>query len=290
MSYDKLFRSLVLPKATYIFTDLDRLNPWQQQVAAERFRTLSNKGMNCLNDPSHVSARFELLNQLHGNGFNPQAVYRADGLPKPKAFPVFLRYDDHGTPISPLIHSQQELEEVLSDMRDTGLPLRGALVLEHCAEQYKPGLWCKWGAFKVGEQIFLDHIAVDNNWLVKYGSWNLLCEETVKDENSAVLENRYADQLLPAFKTANIDYGRADFSIVDGNIVIYEINTNPFVGQFVPDPIPLRLETQLQARRNLAEALSQITSTDRGWIGVKPCPLLKFRRGFKFGFLPYQQP
>ena len=45
MSYDRLFRSRVLPRATYIFTDFDRLNPWEHRVAADYFRILSEAGV-----------------------------------------------------------------------------------------------------------------------------------------------------------------------------------------------------------------------------------------------------
>jgi len=40
--------------------------------------------------------------------------------------------------------------------------------------------------------------------------------------------------------------------------VVYEINTNPFIGHYVPDPKPLRRETQTLARQRFADALEAI--------------------------------
>lgn len=290
MSYDALFRSIVLPRATYIFSDFDRINPWQQRVAADYFRILSAAGMRCLNDPARVMTRFELLAALHREGINPQAVYRADAFPEPAKFPVFVRHEDHGRPVTPLLQNQSELDAALRDMREGGIPLRGALVMEFCAQEYRPGLWNKWGAFRVGDRYSLDHISIEENWLVKYGTNSLMTDEILREEQEAAIENRYVEQLKPAFELAGIEYGRADFSIVDGRPVIYEINTNPYKGKFVPDKKRLRCETEILGRRRFSEMLSEVDTSGSGYFRIQPSSLIKFRRGFWPGFLPHEQP
>ena len=45
-------------------------------------------------------------------------------------------------------------------------------------------------------------------------------------------EDRCPDAVIEAFKLAGIEYGRADHVSVGGREVIYEINTNPDIGQF----------------------------------------------------------
>ena len=95
VAYHRLFRSLLVPRATYVFADLDRLSPWELRVAADYYRILSEAGMRCLNDPAKAMTRYELLATLHREGINPQAVYRADDHPRPARFPVFVRLDDH---------------------------------------------------------------------------------------------------------------------------------------------------------------------------------------------------
>ena len=81
------------------------------------------------------------------------------------------------------------------------MPLRGLLVIEFCAEPYSEGLWHKWGTFRVGERLSLDHIAADDNWLVKGGSWEKLTRAAIADEHEAVKRNRFTNELrssLPA--------------------------------------------------------------------------------------------
>jgi len=47
--------------------------------------------------------------------------------------------------------------------------------------------------------------------------------------------NPHADELKRAFEIAGIDYGRADYGIVNGRPQIYEINTNPHLTAY-PSP------------------------------------------------------
>src|SRR5262249_39761423 len=97
--YDRLFRADRLPRATYIFVDIDRLYPWERHLPAERFRDMTAAGLKCLNDPARVLNRYPLLRALAREGINPFDVYRADDAPRPSRFPVFVRREsDHGQP------------------------------------------------------------------------------------------------------------------------------------------------------------------------------------------------
>ena len=264
MPYHRLFRSLMVPRATYVFTDLDRLSPWELRVAADYYRILTDAGMRCLNDPAKVLSRYELLSTLHREGINPQAVYRAEDYPRPTRFPVFVRLEDHGTPVTPLLNTQADLDTALAELRGRGIPLRGALVLEFCAREYSTGLWNKWGAFRVGERYSLDHIAVEKEWLVKYGDWYLLSDDVIADEHEAVIANRYVDQLERVFELAGIDYGRADFQVIDGRPVIYEINTNPNNSRILDHPFAMRVDTDALFHQRLAEALQAVDTPAGG--------------------------
>ena len=42
-----------------------------------------------------------------------------------------------------------------------------------------------------------------------------------------VRTNPHADELRKLFGAANIEYGRIDYTIADGRIQVFEINTNP---------------------------------------------------------------
>ena len=157
---------------------------------------------------------------------------------------------------------------------------------EYCAEPYGEGLWHKWGTFRVGPAISVDHIAVDRGWCVKYGVWEKLTDAAITDEHEAVSSNRFAAALDPAFEIAGIDFGRADHANVAGTTVVYEINTNPYIGPYVPDPQPLRRETQMLARQRFADALETIDTVDSGTVKVPGTELLRLhRRAWRFGWL-----
>lgn len=133
--YESILCQRRLVRATYIFADLERLAPWELRGAAELFRVLSEQGLRCLNDPARVMCRVELLKTLNCVGFNSFNVMRADERPRPARFPVFLRYEDnHRKPASGLLHDQKELDRELAGLRAGGVPLRGILVIEFCAQ------------------------------------------------------------------------------------------------------------------------------------------------------------
>lgn len=269
--YDSLLRKRRIPKATYVFADLERLSAKELRSAAKFYRNLTKQGLRCLNNPAQAMCRVELLQSLHAAGINPFSVVRADELRRPARYPVFLRVEDnHWKPISALLNDQSELEARLRRLRARGIPLRGLLIVEYCAEPYAEGLWAKWGTFKIGSRTSVDHIAVEDNWLVKKGVWENLTDEAIADERQAVTTNRFAEVLKPAFEIAKIEWGRADHAVVAGRSVIYEINTAPYLGPYVPDPNTIRRSTQVFARKRIARALDAIDTRSTGTVHLPP--------------------
>ncbi|MBY0382635.1 MAG: hypothetical protein K2W78_12030 [Xanthobacteraceae bacterium] len=287
VSYDAMLRARRVPRATYIFSDIERLSPFELRMASELYRAMQARGLKCLNDPARVKSRFGLLRTLHREGINPFNCYRADEYPEPARFPVFIRYEsDHGVPLSLLLDSQSALDAALKSLESDGIPQRGVVVTEYCAESGSTGLFSKWGAFRIGGPPFVDHVAVEKNWLVKYGKWDDLTDEIVRDEHDAVSANRVSAALARAFDLANIEFGRADFAIIGGETVIYEINTNPYIGPFVPDPKPLRLKTQEIARTRFGKALAEIDTDGDGNVSIDATPLLrKCRQWWRIGWM-----
>ena len=110
---------------------------------------------------------------------------------------------------------------------------------------------------------------MDDNWLVKEGVWEKLTDAVVADEHEAVKANRFADALKPVFEIGKIDFGRADHASAGGRTVVFEINTNPYIGPYVPDPKPLRRATQAVARQRFAAALNSIDTTGKGTITLR---------------------
>jgi hypothetical protein len=270
-NYDKLFRAKKTQSATHVFTDIERLHAWELGLAADLYHSLGETGVRRLNDPTKAKSRYQLLRALHQEGLNPFQVYRAEDHPCPKRFPVFLRYEfDHGRPISPLIETQDRLDDFIESLPAAGTPLRGVIVIEYCAEPVAPNLWKRYGTFSIGGKLHTDHTLVEDSWCVKEGLRNIsrVSEEKFLDEREAIIENRFAEAISPAFKIAQIDYGRADHGTVGGRQVVYEINTNPSVSGVRRQLSPIRDEAFAIGRERFAKLLWQIDSGDAKKISI----------------------
>lgn len=281
-NYDKLFRAEKTLSATHVFTDFERLQPWELGLAADLYRSLGGIGIRRLNDPARVKSRYELLRALHHEGINPFQVYRAEDRPCPKRFPVFLRYEfDHGQPICPLIETQDRLDNFLEALPAAGTPLPGVIVIEYCAEPIAPNLWKRYGTFSIGGKMHMDHTLVEDSWCVKkgLGDASRVSEQKFLDEREAIIANRFAEEIRPAFTIAQIEYGRADHGTVGDRQVVYEINTNPFVRPLRREASPIRDEAFAISRKRFAELLWHIDSGDGKRISIPHTKRLKrYRR------------
>ncbi len=278
-SYDRIARQTQLPAATYVFCDLERLSGFDLQIAASLHHAIAATGLRTLNDPARVKLRYELLRGLAARGINPFNVYRCDDNPRPRRFPVFLRFETgHIKPLPALVPNQVALDQTIDELKRNGHVAASMLAVECTASDKIDGRWHKWGAFGVAGEAVLDHIAVDDSWLVKTGRWELLTPAIVALENEAVRDNRYAEFVTRAFAFANIEFGRADFATAGGKAMLFEINTNPFIYDLKPDPHELRRQTMATARQRLAGALHRIDSDRGGSVEVQPDVILTYCR------------
>ena len=229
ISYDMLFSADRLMRGTYVFTDMERLAPSELRLASHYYRRLESiRGMRVLNDPARVRTRFALLRALREAHFNDFDAYKADSMPRPARFPVFLRIAaEHGMPLGGLIHGQEELEERLAALVDAGVPLAGVLVIEFCGAPGGHGYFERLSFFRIGERITLSTILIDEQWNVKKPRFDLMTPAILSEHLVAVREDRYVQTMRAAFDIAGIHYGRADVGIHEGRLQVYEINTNP---------------------------------------------------------------
>lgn len=265
MTYDHLFETTNVPSGTYIFCDLERLSDLELYVAAAIYAELKAKGLRVLNDPAAARTRYGLLRALSVAGINSFDVHRAEGCPRPRRFPVFVRGEsDHNEPTTSLIPDQATLDIVLARLVAGGRPLRGLLVVEFCGEPYAPGVWRRYGAFRFGERVHLDNVATESHWAVKVGRPGLVDDETYAADDAVIRANRYADVVGRAFAIAGLDYGRADFGLVGGVPQIYEINTNPHLAHVTTHPSPIRMATLAFARERFGRLFATMDSPDHG--------------------------
>ena len=245
LPYDKALRATELPKSTYIFTDIDRLSSADRVTAGRLYRKLNASGCRVFNDPGRVQTRLPLLRRLHRQGLNAFNVYALDEIDEPMRFPVFLRVaDDHGGPLSDLIEDRATLVRAIDALVEIGYPPATLIVTEYAAEPIGPGIFRKLSVFRVGER-FVPHPCVhDTGWTIKWGRTGVATPELYDEELEIIRTNPFAEQMREVFEIGGIDFGRVDFSFVDGRPCIYEINTNPTLAAPSPHPVPQRVESR----------------------------------------------
>ncbi len=211
----------------YIFTDIERLDEAETGRASALRRRLEDHPDTALilNHPARSWRRFELLRALRERGTNTFGVYRVADLPTSLRYPVFVRDEnEHGTGFSGLLRSSGELDRQLRALKGK---LDGKVVVELCDASDDSGVVRKYGAFKVADRIVARQIHFSHRWIVREP--DIRTPESAREELEYVEANPHAEALSEIFSLARIDYGRIDYSVVDGRIQVWEINTNPMI-------------------------------------------------------------
>ena len=279
ISYDRLLAAHRLPRATYVFADVDRLGFWDVELAARVFRQLTQAGARALNDPARVLQRVALLRTLHASGINSFGVARVEDGEQPRRFPGFLRTQSaHRGPLSGLLHDRAAADAAVAAALAAGVPLRELVLVEYCAEPVRDGLFRKLSVYRVGDLMVPSISVHESKWSAKGGELGSADEALYDDELAIVTENRFGEAIRPAFDAGSIDYGRADFSLVAGRPEIYEINTNPKIGTVSDHPFPARIEASRLCMRKLEEAFAAIDTPTGGPPIALDDPELKAQR------------
>ena len=212
----------------YVLTDIERLDPAETERALALLRRLEEHPDTALvlNHPTRSMRRFELLRTLHERGINRFDVYPARERPSPARWPVFIRDEnEHAGRFSALLRTQRELDRELAAQGERDL--ENKVVVELCDTADASGIVRKYGAFRVRERILARQIHFSRHWVVRVP--DLREPETGREELEYVESNPHEAELREIFALAQIDYGRIDYSVVDGKIQVWEINTNPMI-------------------------------------------------------------
>jgi hypothetical protein len=253
-------RQLPVREASYIFSDLDRLNALSRQRLGPLHDTLVNScgAARVLNDPLHSLLRFDFLRTLREKGINRFDVYRVSDRHTPKRFPVFIRRESgFEVKAPPLLNTAAEYEEVASELQARPSPLADLIGVEFCDTADKQGIYRKYGAFTVGETIVPRHVFFSRNWMVK--DPDLGSPAMIEEELAFMQANPHAKALREIFRIANISYGRIDYSLLNGKLQIWEINTNPLPASFT-EVIPQRRAAHLRFVEQIGAAFEAIDS------------------------------
>lgn len=262
-SYDRLFRSRRVPKGTWIFTDFDRLSFWELELAARAYRSLKTAGLCVLNNPAVACQRLTLLRRLHQHGFNRFGVWSVEAGEWPERYPVLLRAQSaHRGFFSELLSDRGALEAAIADYVRRGVPRRELIAVEYCAQPLRAGLFRKLATFRVGPVMVPALCVHQSDWMAKEGERGIAGQDNYDDEYRIIEEERHCAALRPAFEIGEIEFGRADFGLVDGRPQVYEINTNPTIGTIKEHPFPIRLDADKLFQRKFVAALARIDTPD----------------------------
>jgi hypothetical protein len=270
LTYGELFRAKALRRATYIFTDMDRLSLWELRLAAQAFGRMRDQGLHVLNDPARVASRWGLLRRLHLAGINEFNAYRVEEGVRPRRWPVFLRAEGaHLGPMTDLLNGWDQLVAEIERAVAKGAPLTSLLIVEYAAEPTLPDLYTKFGSFRMGRASFAHCCVHDDHWIAKIGKMGITPPELYVEEQRVVRDDPYGPQIAQAFHIGGIDYGRADFGFVNGRVQIYEINSNPDIAFGDDHPSAVRQETYRIFKRHYLEALrANDTPGDGSSVGI----------------------
>lgn len=283
-SYERLFHAWSAPVATWIFQDIERLSDHESRQAARIAQRLLDVGAEVHNHPAYCLERYGLQRALHAAGINSFETIRADERRMPQVWPVFIRpASDHREPDGTLLTDQAELEAALRDWQSQGFALRSLLIIQYRGAPGSDGLWRKYATYRVGDQLIPQHMVRQNSWVAKYGKFEMPTAAHFRalrqEEQDFVRDIDGAENLKPAFDAGHITFGRADYGVVDGRNEIYEINTNPAIGDFqgVAESFPElpRQPIIASANQRILRALSALSIPKSGTIPLRD---INFRR------------
>jgi len=240
--YADLWGQEFTPEGALIFSDLERLDHRERASATDLWTALEQPGQVQLNHPARVLRRKELLHVLGRAGLNRFTAYSPRDLPAKLRFPVFIRDESkHWGSLTPLLFSGAEVRRWLARLTLksalSGIG-RELLIVEYLDTSDAAGVYRKYSAFRIGERILPRHVLFSTGWVVKKP--DLVDPGLLREEQDYLATNPDEAWLREVFDLARIDYGRIDYSMLDGEPQVWEINTCPTVIPIGGDTGPRR--------------------------------------------------
>jgi len=250
----------IAPAGTWVYTDLERLTPDELAEARDFFQRLSadRSRWRLLNNPGAVLRRHDLLNLLAERGVNGFRAYRVNALPDSLRFPVFLRGEnDHRGSLSSLLQDRMALEKSLDQLRGCRHN-KDMLVVEYCPYERDDGMFVKYSAMRIGSSLIPRHMLFSSMWEVKFPDY--VDQACLAEEEEYLAHMPHGSELLEIFDLAGIDYGRIDYTLVQGRIQVFEINTNPTLVPPVSKLDPCRWPSQARSASLLLNAFESLNA------------------------------
>jgi hypothetical protein len=229
VSYATLFSTPDPPPGVYILSDHELLSDAELRRLEKVADSLVSAPIASmvLNHPRTVLPRIDMLKAQHIAGLNDFTVYRSGEDLSRARFPLFVRWaDDHGKPRTELLYDADAVRAAMEDLTSQA-PERADKVfaVEYCAEPAPDGHFVVFGGFRAGGEVFPVQWMATADWKQRIPSYPT--KDWIDATRKYVYEFSHTRDLEQAFKVAGVDYGRADYAVVWGQLQVYEINTNP---------------------------------------------------------------
>jgi hypothetical protein len=218
-----------IPKALQVFTDIEFLAGEMAGQAAALHQFLQVRGDVVLNHPLKSLKRLALHQVLHAAGINQFRSAAIGQLAEQELrFPLFLRHaNDHRGSQTGLLRDAGALRTELARLNLRADRAGDWIATEFCDSADAQGLRHKYGAFIIAGRIIPRHLFFSRRWIIKEA--DELSPELLRREREYLEHNPHRLELGRIFALAGIDYGRIDYSWVEGRPQVWEINTNPMV-------------------------------------------------------------
>ncbi|MBC8008697.1 MAG: hypothetical protein H7067_01210, partial [Burkholderiales bacterium] len=262
----------------YVFSDIELLDDGQRaQAAALHARLKAEPGRyRVWNDPTRSARRFDVLERMAKDGRNRFRAFRAGGaLPDDLRYPVFVRDEnEHTGSRTPLLHNAEELGAALEELRAGERPTQPLLVMEWLNYGDADGVFRKYSMFRWGDVLVRKHVLFSSEWLLRTPEENprFQAPEFLAEEQAFLCGGGAGDahdeEVREIFDLLAVDFGRIDYTVVDGRIQVFEVNTNPLAlrpKQLEPGP-----------RRPVHAAFA--ARADAAWRAGDPAPRASWTR------------
>jgi len=210
-----------------VFTGLNRFGPRLATGAEALFSSIwEATGVEPLNQPSRVLGRLELLKTLYQQGKNR---FRARGAWEDLSdlhFPVFVRDRSQDGGVPRLLFSRREIETEIGWALVRGAEVRQLIVVEFLDTKGQDGLYRKYSAYVVGEKVIPVSLERGRDWVLRYPVAEF-SPEGLEEEKAFVVEDPHGTALREVRSLAGVGFGRMDYSMLQGEPQVWEMNTLP---------------------------------------------------------------
>ena len=228
ITFEELLERDELAPGIYVFAGINRLGPAMAALLADVYEQIrAATGVAPLNHPQRSLRRYELIHALREKDLIPYTAYGAWEDFTSVRLPAFVRprEADGGVPV--LMHSLREIEKEIGTQLMWGRRPDEVIVVEF-TDTSVDGEFTKYSVYRIGERLVATSIDRGPHWVMRRHASDITLD-LVAESDRFKETNPHADQVREIFDLARIEFGRIDYSVMDGRMICWEINTLPLL-------------------------------------------------------------